>query len=244
MIEQKLIVGRFIDLQTLPPTNAAPVALGFQLVNRQVLHIAESSNTHAPVPVANPQHGFNPSFTQKAAILAQRAGQHIKSQFDRQRVSNTGVGAVTKVHRNFLWLEWLPGLVSEVVTNGMDVLTGPMSGCWIMSYQRGGVQHIGHVGTDMSHAHPNSVAARNAWNAFSAVLPPGSVTWFNPFNDPWVGGVPAQLPGEANRKTFALVTGAGIFHTVIAYPQVAIPTRIRIAGIQQNPTTLPLNGQI
>jgi hypothetical protein len=68
---------------------------------------------------------------------------------------------------------------------------------------------------------------------------------FNPFNDPWAGGpVPLGQPGESARKTFALVTAAGTFHTVIAYPQVNKPTRIRIAGIQQNFSSLAQNGQI
>jgi hypothetical protein len=149
-----------------------------------------------------------------------------------------------KAHRNFAWLEWLGGLVSEVRPNGMDVFTGPMSGCWIMSYQRGGVPYIGHVGTVNEHGDPLSIAARSAWNTFAAGVPMGSCLGFNPFNDPWVGAVPGSQPGEANRKTFALVTAAGTFHTVITYPQANKPSRIRIAGIQQNLSSLPANGQI
>jgi hypothetical protein len=244
MIEQKLIVGRYLELITPAPVNAGPALLGFQELNRVVLHIAESESSAAPVTPNNPMPGFNPTFQQKVEIGLQRAGEQIKSQFDRQRVSTTGVGQVAKGHRNFVWLEWLGGVVSEVRPNGMDVFTGPMSGCWIMSYQRNGVQYIGHVGTVNEHAHADSVAARTAWNNFGAGVPNGACSGFNPFNDPWVGSVPGQLPGEAARKTFALVTTAGTFHTVITYPQVHKPTRIRIAGIQQNASSLPANGQI
>jgi hypothetical protein len=186
MIEQKLIVGRYLELNTPAPAFAGPAVAGFQEVN-----------------------------------------------------------AVVKTHRNFVWLEWLPGFVSEVQPGGMDVLTGPMSGCWITSYLRGVVHYIGHVGTENLPTSANSIAARNAWNAFAAGVPIGAYSGFNPFNDPWIGGpVPAGLPGESARKTFALVTAAGTFHTVIAYPQLNKPTRIRIAGIQQNFSSLPQNGQI
>ena len=244
MIEQKLIVGRYLELNTPTPVNAGPAANGFQEVTSVVLHIEESEYLASPVTPNNPVHGFNPTLAQKAKIGAQRAREHASSQLHRQRTSATGVGAVAKARRNFVWLEWLGGLVSEVQPNGVDVLTGPMSGCWIMEYMRAGVPYVGHVGTVMTALDPLSVAARNSWNAFAAGIPLGARSGFNPFNDPWVGVVPGPQPGEAARKTFALVTAAGTFHTVITYPQANRPTRIRIAGIQQNPSTLPANGQI
>jgi hypothetical protein len=245
MIEQKLIVGRYIELNTPPPVFVGPAAAGFREVTRVVLHIDESESRSAPVAAMNAMPGFNPTLKQQVAIGAQRAGQHIQAQFDRQRTSTTGVGPVAKAHRNFLWLEWVPGVVSEIQPNGMDVLTGPMSGCWIVSYLRGGTHYIGHVGTDNLPTTANSIAARNAWNTFAANSPMTAYSGFNPFNDPWTAGaVPGALPGESARKTFALVTAAGTFHTIIAYPQLNKPTRIRIAGIQQNRSSLPQDGQI
>ena len=243
MIEQKLIVGRYIELNTPPPVLGA-LALGFQTVNRQVLHIAESESLAAPTMANNPVHGFNPTPMQQVKIGLQRTGQQISSELHRQRVSATGAGAVAKTHRNFVWLEWLGGVVSEVQPGGVDVLTGPMSGCWIVSFMRGGQHYIGHVGTVMEHANPQSVAARAAWNTFAAGNMRQSYSGFNPFNDPWIGPVPMGQPGEAARKTFALVTTAGHFYTVITYPQSNKPSRIRIAGIQQRHDSLPANGQI
>jgi hypothetical protein len=208
------------------------------------LNIAESESSAAPVAPTNNIAGFNPTLKQKAEIGLQRAGMHVKSQFDRQRVSATELGQVAKAHRNFVWLEWLGGFVSEVAPMGMDVLTGPMSGCGITEYLRNGVRYVGHVGTVMTAADPASVAAKTAWNNFAAGIPLGQRSGFKPFNDPWIGAVPAALTGEAARKTFALVTATGTFHTVIAYPQLTKPCRRRIAGIQQNLNTLPANGRI
>ena len=193
----------------------------------------------------NALQGFNPNFQQRVEIGFQRVGQNVQSQFNRQRTSDVGVGHSPKVHRNFAWLEWLPGVVSEIRPNGVDILTGPMTGCWVTSYLRRGIRYVGHVGTDMAPNTPNSLAAKAAWNNFATGAQIGAYTGFNPFNDPWINGpMPVQQAGEANRKTFALVTAEGHFYTVIAYPQASRPTRIRIAGIQRNNPSLPVNGQI
>ncbi len=154
------------------------------------------------------------------------------------KTSTTGAGHVAKAHRNYQWLEWRPGFVSEVAQNHFDVLTGPMSGCWITRYMRGGVQCVGHVGTEHSAASPNSVAAKAAWNGFRAGAV-GAVTGFNPFND-WVAPYPAMNHGKDGApKVFGLVTNTGQFYSVFTYPLLAAPTTIRIAGIQQVANTLP-----
>lgn len=244
MIEQKLIVGRYLELNTPPPALAGPAVNGFQEVNPIVLHIDKSESSSAPVTPPNPIHGFNPTVMQQAQIGLQRTGEQIKAQFDRQKVSSTGLGAVAKAHRNFVWLEWIGGVVSCIQPHGIDVLTGPMSGCWIVSFLQGGAHYIGHVGTVMTATDANTIAARAAWNNFAGANPRISYSGFNPFNDPWVGAVPAAQAGEAARKTFALVSTAGTFYTVITYPQINKPNRIRIAGIQQNTDSLPPNGLI
>ena len=249
MIEVKLIVGRYFDLRTPVPVispHGAPA--GFQRLTPIDLHITQSKFSATPLPANplgpnNPIPGFNPTFKQKAEIRAERARMHASSQVHRQRVSKTGVGTTAKLHRNFRWLEWIAGVVSETETNGRDVLTGPMSGCWIMSYTHVALPYVGHVGTDTNAGTANSIAARGAWNGFGAAAPPGSITGFNPFND-WVGPIPAGLPGEAARKTFGLVTAANSFYSAIVYPNTNKPTRMRIAGIQLIASTLPANAQI
>jgi hypothetical protein len=244
MIEQKLIVGRYLELNTPTPAFAGPAVNGFQEVARVVLHIEQSESMSTPVGPMNVMPGFNPTFKQQVQIGMQRAGQHVQAQFDRQRTSTTGVGAVAKAHRNFIWLEWLPGFVSEVQPQGMDVLTGPMTGCWITAYIRNGIHYIGHVGTENLPTSANSIAAKNAWNTFARGVPMGAFSGFNPTGDPWTAAPVQPLPGETARKTFALITSDGTFHTVVGYSQVGKPSRIRIAGIQQNRSSLPQNGQI
>lgn len=62
----------------------------------------------------------------------------------------------------------------------------------------------------MDSMHPDTVAAKAAWNNFAARQPLGPCTGFDPFNDAYALR-PAALPGESALNTFALVTGAGQF---------------------------------
>jgi hypothetical protein len=124
MLEQKLIVNRFINLTLAPPPAPAYADGAFVLVPVQQCYLQEST-------------GF----------------------FKKTSTVQAGVGP--KAHRNFKWLPWLPGAISEVALIGADVLTGPMSGCWLVTYRKpNGVPHAGHLGTDI--ASPVRTAAVNA----------------------------------------------------------------------------------
>jgi hypothetical protein len=242
MIEQKLIVGRYIELNNPAPAWAGPAVAGFREQTRLVMHIAESENSAAPIPTFNFP---NAPLGVKVQLGFQKAGAGIASQFDRQRVSATGVGAVAKTHRNFVWLEWVPGIVNEVQPQGTDVLTGPMTGCWITAYVRNGVHYVGHVGTDTLPTTQNSIDATNAWNTYARNVPMGTYSGFNPKRN-WIGALPPALASEPTGgvKFFGLVASDGTFHIVVTYPQKNQANRIRIAGVQQIRSTLPQNGQI
>jgi hypothetical protein len=242
MIEQKLVVGRYIDLVLPIPTFVGLAAPGFQEQNPLLLHIEESEYSAAPFTPGTFPVGHTPSLKQKAQMGLQNTGNQIKSKLDLQRTSALAGGHVAKTHRNFAWLAWVPGTVNEVRPNGMDVLTGPMSGCWITSYVRGGVHYVGHVGTEDDPTTANSIAAKGGWNTWAASVPMGSYSGYKPTAD-WAGPMPALQPGETRNKTFALVTQTGDFHIVVGY-QVGASTRIRIAGIQKTRSSLPANGRI
>jgi hypothetical protein len=237
----KLIVGRYFEFTSPPPiplpANANTPAGFVTLGNAAAFHLAETHSSATPQPKLNLMAGM--TLGQKAAVLQQRGGNFVSGQLDRQTVSKATFGLSGDGNRDFRWLEWMLGQVSEMRSNNSDVLTGFMSGCWITSYQRMGTWYVGHVGTDMLQNTVNSVAARLAWNNFANGGAGANVQGFNPFNDPWVGAPPVAQPGEGSIKTLALVTGARTFHTVKVFNSVAKPSRFRIAGIQQNPPTLP-----
>ena len=120
VLEAKLIVGRFIDFTRPNWPGGAPPA--------------------AQIPAlfaTQPQQLLNIGestgvFTKTSSVTA---GAHAN---------------VNKPWRTFNFLSWLPGSISEVQTGTDDVLTGPMSGCDLVLYNRLGNRCAGHLGTDVS----------------------------------------------------------------------------------------------
>ena len=147
--------------------------------------------------------------------------------------SNVVVGPPSlKAHRNFQWLHWVPGAICEVIDNNVDVLTGPMSGCWMTRYQRNG-ECIGHVGT--SDDPQKTLAAKAGWNAFARANPLQIIGGFKP---EWPrGNSNLWKAGDGlTPRTFGLLSNS-IFYTVFTYPQVTpagltIPGLHRIAGVK------------
>jgi hypothetical protein len=196
MLEQKLIVNRYINL-ALQNVAAPNYADGdFVRVQVQDCYLAESTGV----------------FTKTSAVRA---------------------GSGPKAHRNFKWLPWLPGAISEVALVGADVLTGPMSGCWLVSYRKpNGVPHAGHLGTDIASV-VRTNAVNNAWNNFATANPGDVIGGFNPLRH-WNGNWPARQNGElmGAPKIFGLFTRAGQFYVLAAYQQAVGGTLMRIAGLQ------------
>jgi hypothetical protein len=199
MLEQKLIVNRFIDLTLVPPIVRGYNNGDFVTIRVQRYYLQESTGT----------------FTKTSAILP---------------------GGGPKAHRNFVWLPWLPGAISEVPLLHVDVLTGPMSGCWLVTYRINGIRYAGHLGTDIANL-AGTAAVNTAWNNFAIAQPGDVIGGFNPLRH-WNGNFPARQAGEpANPpKLFGLYTTTNQFYILAAYQQVNPATLLRIAGIQQVPS--------
>src|SRR5689334_10139000 len=197
MLEQKLIVGRYFDLNINPPPPTVVPPIGsFLHVNALDCYLQESAGV----------------FT---------------------KVSTVAVGQGPKARRNFRFLPWLPGLISEVALVGSDVLTGPMSGCWLVTYRKpNGVPHAAHLGTDVA-SQQRTDAVNTAWNAFATGHPGDVIGGFNPTRH-WNGNFPAAEAGDVtNRVLFGLDTTNNEFYAMLTYQQVARTTTLRIAGIQR-----------
>jgi hypothetical protein len=59
-----------------------------------------------------------------------------------------------------LFLPYMPNGINYTSTYGLDVISGPFSGCWMASYLRGGYRCICHVATP---------ECNNTWNAIKAL---------------------------------------------------------------------------
>ena len=206
MLEQKMIVGRYLDLTGVPPSPPPPAVLGVFVAGvAQQGYIQESTGI----------------FT-KTSNIAWAPG---------------ALGP--KAHRTFNWLPWVPGGISEVALVGTDVLTGPMSGCWLVTYRKPtGVPYAAHLGTDIA-SQARTDAVNNAWNAFATNNAASVIGGFNPFRH-WVAALPARLASEPAMppKFFGLYTTANQFFIIVAYQKAATWGILRIAGIQQQPSSL------
>jgi hypothetical protein len=80
----------------------------------------------------------------------------------------------------FTFLIYLPGVVTTTVLT-QDVMTGPMSGCYLFKYAYQGAR-MAHVGTESSPGTTASKAAKTAWKALAARNDVSDITGASPFH--------------------------------------------------------------
>lgn len=204
MLEQKLLVGRYINLPN-PVVMPAAVTLGpvgsFTLVPLQTCYLHESTGV----------------FTKTSTVQA---------------------GAGPKAHRNFRFLPWLSGRISEVDLVTTDVLTGPMSGCWLVSYRKpNGVPHAAHLGTDVANP-AGTLAVNTAWNNYALANAGDVIGGFNPMRH-WQGALPVAQPAREHPipRFFGLFTVPGQYYTIVTFQQNSNAALLRVAGVQLTPSS-------
>src|SRR5258705_7142592 len=72
-------------------------------------------------------------------------------------------GRDTNVKNNFTWLPYLPGFITYVpFTRQLPIITGKMSGCWLVLFTMNGQTYFGHIGTHDTDI-PTTLRVKNAW---------------------------------------------------------------------------------
>lgn len=135
--------------------------------------------------------------------------------FDIVHVSTPG--AVKGMQIPYRWLAYAPGRTTRCPLAGLDILTGPMSGCLIARWVDGGTQYVGHIGTEGSNQALNRTVKRGfaaeAYSQLTAFDPASKRVWSE---------------GEIRRKMsafkvapgmnfYALVTSAGVFYSILLF---------------------------
>lgn len=116
-----------------------------------------------------------------------------------------------------VWLDYAPGRTAQRPVGGGDILTGYMSGCLIVRGTFGGVPSALHVGTIDGQPAINQVVKRQL-----AQQLPADATAFNPAGA-WtpgeIGTLQNRLGGApvAAANVLALVTAAGVFHSILMF---------------------------
>jgi hypothetical protein len=157
------------------------------------------------------------------------------------KVSAVSAGAhATKGHRNFNWLEYRPGYITEVPLT-TDVITGPMSGCFLVIYRRAGAYYAGHIGTADSDRVFNSRqyekdeindAVKNTWNTFARAHPGDLVGGFNPLRG-LKKNVPPKKNDESAVNVFGVMTTTNLFYAMALYTQTSNTAIKRIGLLEQ-----------
>lgn len=213
MIEAKLLVGRYLEFSPTPKrglTGNPPVMVN---VVCPPLTIQESQRK-------DPGAAYNPF-------------RNVGGVRESQVVGGTNTNP-NKVHRNFKWLPWYEGDISTTSFT-CDVLTGPMSGCILVSYiDATGNPMVGHVGTvSVSDTIPASVNTnvKNLWNLYAQALPQANlVRGFNPTDPAIPGHGPAQ-GNDAKGETWGLYAQGGGFYAVNVWIQKGGVTNFRVVGV-------------
>jgi hypothetical protein len=214
MIETKLLIGRYIQFQR-PTWRDLP----------SIAHVPDF------VTVNCPRQTLQESTPRSRNPFSAAAAQRVSS------VAQGTNPAASKLHRNFKFLPWYQGDISETVLD-QDVLTGPMSGCIIVRYRRNGSLCVGHIGTvTVTDDIPESVNTnvKRRWTDFMTnEANPGDIYGgFNPTARTVKVHPPAQA-GDIAGETWALVTTGGRYYSVQVYKQAGIGVNEwRVAAIEE-----------
>jgi hypothetical protein len=193
MIEAKLLAGRYLDLVTAPSRAPMGTPAAYIPVVCPPLQIQESHRK-------NPGGAMNPF-----------------RNVGGKRESTVLPGAnANKVHRNFKWLLWYQGDIAKTDLT-CDVLTGPMSGCILVSYRSAtGVTMVGHIGTiTVTESMPATINTnvKAVWTTFATAHPTRVIGGFNPVGVTVPMHPPAQ-PGDVGGQTWGLFTSTGEYYAV------------------------------
>lgn len=117
-------------------------------------------------------------------------------------------------HRIFTWLPYIPGKVTYTREAGHAILTGKMSGCWIIRFQLNGVKYVAHIGTEESC---NSFNTRQAYAAWYRAVSECGVTLtaaFNPIRSLNITQL-VSLDKKLSKEFYSVIDAQGRVYTLV-----------------------------
>lgn len=135
------------------------------------------------------------------------------------RQSNVVHGTdLNKDWRNFQWLDYYPLRTCWVPLGNTDLLTGRMTGCYVIVYSEDNVVKVAHVGTESTQPKANNTL-KEKWNAFCALPNVNVIKGFKPSDHVQMGKTPPK--GFSYLFTIGGVTRSQDLFTVVLYGQNA-----------------------
>jgi hypothetical protein len=120
--------------------------------------------------------------------------------------------------RNFDWLDYYPLRTSWIPLGSSDVLTGRMTGCYVVVYTENNVTKVAHVGTESTQPKANN-QLKQSWNAFCASPGVTVIKGFKPSDYVPVGAKNAPPKGFSFLFTIGGVTSTLDLFTLVLYGQ-------------------------
>jgi hypothetical protein len=114
------------------------------------------------------------------------------------------------------FLFWLPGKINFIAFDN-EVMTGPMSGCLLMTVNWRGDRYAGHLGSKDLPMDTETIQAWNAWQDWSMEnIQVKNIRGFYPAKD-WHKQAPDPLEGETSFQVYAGYGTNGEFYSVGFY---------------------------
>jgi hypothetical protein len=134
------------------------------------------------------------------------------------------IGLTMKQSIQYSWLDYAPGRTAKFQAGNKDVLTGLMSGCWLVRWMDKGVTYVAHVGTINSKVADDKVkktfAAEIANNMTATGFNPAAAWTMNDqvslIQEQTQGSIKAKVP-QGRPGTFGLITPTGQFFSIFMF---------------------------
>jgi hypothetical protein len=150
-------------------------------------------------------------------------------------VLNNAAAVIPQPPWSFTFLKYVPGYVTVAPLNG-NLLTGPMSGCYIFKYTEGVSTMVAHVGTANHETSELSVDAKNAWTAFAARPEVSEIIGGKPDDYFKPGEIAAAMPqgSQILPQTCCYYDGMSFFSILLVpQPRNLGASALKVAGVKQ-----------
>ncbi|MCA3367729.1 MAG: hypothetical protein INF79_19155 [Roseomonas sp.] len=224
MLDRKMIVGRYFTFK-IPSDYQIP-----NFDNVAKFKVYGYANDHVPL--------------RRNFYLEQSTGFFKRTSATRNTGENEPGG--DKAHRKFTWLPYFQYCTTVVpMDDSSDVLSGPFTGCWLVTFTIEGARYIAHIGT--SELISSNQSVKCGFRTFCKTHNVKDIRGVKPA-DPWL----KEIEGLCNKKKentngyymFGLYTREGKFFSMLTFRQKASDSEFRIAGFKEQEPNFPFNGKV
>ncbi len=90
-----------------------------------------------------------------ASLGGMRVAAEAEATPSKKRSIARGENAA-KAHRNFIWMPWVQGAVNYAEQQGLDVMSGPFTGCYMIRYKEPGATTAWPTSTHRPRSRPGT----------------------------------------------------------------------------------------